>query len=126
MANTNQIGNVGGFPNPYSLGSSAFNIEGGSMGNSTVPVGLSGVIQNTSVIGTPLIIFVGMIVLLLIFKFISEHKDGDLLGDDVAHLHIGTYNFLAVGVNATIFLVALKVLTAKYQIPGLSQFAAFA
>lgn len=86
------------------------------------PAAYDGPLAGVSVLGQPFVLYLGMIALLFLLKFLSEHDSSAL---DPADLHIGGYNVLAVGVTASVFIVGLKVLTAKYPIPGLSQFAAF-
>lgn len=80
---------------------------------SSTGVNLSGTLW-----GQPLLMYIGMIVLLVGFKFLSEHPASEL---EPAHLHIGGYNVLAVTVTAIIGIVGLKMLMGIVPIPGLYQ-----
>lgn len=51
-------------------------------------------------------------------KFLAGKASGLL---DVKDVKIGVYNFLAVGVMASLFIILAKVVTAKYPVPGLSE-----
>ncbi len=40
---------------------------------------------------------------------------------DVSNIKIGLYNFLIIGMMALLFIVLMKMLTAKYPIRGLTE-----
>lgn len=82
----------------------------------------TGPLAGTSILGTPIAVFVGMVLLLALGKFLSEH---DNLPFEPADLHIGPYNILAVGITAVVFITTLKVFANKYPVPGLLQLANF-
>jgi hypothetical protein len=62
------------------------------------------------------------VLILFLLKFLSEHDRTEL---DPAHVHIGGYNLLAVGVTAVVFIVMFKVLFNRWHVPGLTELANF-
>lgn len=117
-------------PNPGDASSafagvSGYGFMGGDSGTRPVvadPATYDGPFAGTSILGQPIVLYIGAILLLVALKFLSEHDATEL---DPADLHIGGYNVLAVGTTAVLFIVAGKVITAKYAIPGLSQLFAY-
>lgn len=61
---------------------------------------------------------IGIVVLLIVMKFASEHEKSKM---DPKIVGIGVWNFMSVGILATLFLVGMKVIMAKYPIPGIAQ-----
>jgi hypothetical protein len=45
---------------------------------------------------------------------------------DLKDVRVGLYNFIIIGIMALLFIVALKAITTKFPIPGLSEVAAAA
>ena len=88
----------------------------------STPGEYTGPFANQMVLGQPFTILLGMILLLAIFKFASEH---DKLPFEPADMHIGPYNILAVGVTSVVFVTIFKVLSNRYPVPGLVQLANF-
>lgn len=84
----------------------------------------SGPLAARSFVGEPFAVWLGMILILVLLKFLTEHPSAKILGHNVnpAHIRIGGYNFLAIGVSASIFLVMFKVLVNRYKVPGLTEF----
>lgn len=73
-------------------------------------------------LGEPFAVWLGMIgALLLLGWFANSPKT--LGGANPAHIRVGGYNFLTVGIIAAIFLAMFKVLFNRWQIPGLTEFA---
>ena len=60
----------------------------------------------------------------MVYHFNKGRGDRAML--DFKDVRIGLYNFLAVGLMALLFIVALKAVTAKWHVPGLSEIAAAA
>ena len=126
---TNQAApGIGGIPDPYDIAMS--NLSTFGWGTSTMAsssnspsqadaLSPAGFTLPQTVLGQPLSILAGMIILLLIFKYAGEHESVDL---DPRDLHIGAYNLIAVGLTASVFIVVSKALTTRYNIPGVSQF----
>lgn len=121
MAVNQGMPSQGGIPNPLDLADSHLRDWGGSVNSQTQAAALNplGVQLPQTVLGQPMSILVGMIILLIIFKYASEHEKVDL---DPRDLHIGAYNIIAVGLASTIFIVVGKALTTRYSVPGLTQF----
>jgi hypothetical protein len=71
-----------------------------------------------SFLGQPFSFYLGMIALLFALKWFSEHPNTPI---DPAHLHIGGYDLMAVGVSAVVFIVTMKLILNKYQVMGLTQ-----
>lgn len=42
---------------------------------------------------------------------------------EMKDVRIGLYNFVVIGIMALLFIVGLKLLTAKFPIPGLTEVA---
>lgn len=95
---------------------------GGDTSNTTTPGQYTGPFASSSFLGAPFAIYLGMILLLVLFKFLSEHNDIPL---EPADLHIGPYNLLAVTVTAMVGITTVKVLANKFPVPGLIQVANF-
>jgi hypothetical protein len=79
----------------------------------------NGPLAGTSFLGEPFAWWLGLILILFLFKFLSEHSK---LKYNPAKIEIGGYNFLAVGVTAAVFIALMKVLFTKFQIPGATEF----
>jgi len=45
---------------------------------------------------------------------------------DFKDVRIGLYNWIVIGIMALLFIVALKAVTTKWHVPGLSEVAAAA
>ena len=82
----------------------------------------SGPMAGISWLGEPFIWYLGLILLLFLLKFLSEHESIPL---NPAHLHIGGYDFLAVGVCSVIFIATFKLIMSKWPVAGLSNVAAY-
>ncbi len=75
-----------------------------------------------TILGEPFAVLLGMIGLLVLLGWFSTRGD-TLGGADPAHIRIGGYNLLAVGVTAVIFIVVLKVIANRLNLPGFKEFA---
>ena len=73
-------------------------------------------------LGEPFAVWLGMVGLLVLLGWFSNH-DETLGGVSPAHVKIGGYNFLAVGVTAAVFIALLKILANKYPFPGFTEFS---
>ncbi|MHA2642968.1 MAG: hypothetical protein V2G41_10005 [bacterium JZ-2024 1] len=67
-------------------------------------------------------ILIGLVVLLLILKFVGEHESTAI---KPAHISIGGYNLLAVGVTAVVFIALMKLIFMRYTVPGISPLMKF-
>lgn len=96
---------------------------GGTSAPKSSPVAsYNGPLAGVSWLGEPFIWYLGLILLLFILKFLSEHEKIPL---NPEHLHIGGYDFMAVGVTSVLFIASFKLLMAKWPVAGLSNVAAF-
>jgi hypothetical protein len=111
---------VGIAPNPNSLRTSVLGPASISVGTNpdTANVQSAQVALPSSILGQPMAWWVGLALLLLLFKFISEHER---LPFNPAHVHIGGYNFAAITVNAIVGIVLLKAIFNRWPVYGLTQ-----
>lgn len=74
--------------------------------------------------GEPFAVWLGFILLLVILKFLTEEPGYKILGADVnpAHIRIGGYNWMIIGVSATTFIVIMKVIFNRFNVPGLTAY----
>jgi hypothetical protein len=63
---------------------------------------------------------VGVIVLLVVLKYASQHERSEM---QPALAGIGVWNFIVVGIMASLFIVVFKIGLNKYPITGLTQIA---
>lgn len=63
-------------------------------------------------------IILAVIGLMVVVHIATEREGSDI---EVAHVKIGVYNFLVIGIEAMLFIVMAKVILAKHPIPGLTQ-----
>jgi hypothetical protein len=59
----------------------------------------------------------GVILVIVAFKWAVEHEKS---GMEFSFVGISVYNWIAVGSLSFLFLVAIKVIFNKYQVPGLT------
>lgn len=71
--------------------------------------------------GEPAAVWITMIILLLILKFLGERKESKI---NPAYIKIGGYNFVAIGLGAAVFFILLKVASTYLPITGLKTFSA--
>lgn len=113
---------------------------GGIMGatlpknNSTTPVGsgngasasaqsagvYSGPFAQYSFLNEPFAVWLGMVLVLMLLKFLSESPKTSI---NPAKLEVGGYNWITIGVSAATFITLFKVIFNRVQIPGLTEFA---
>src|SRR5579875_1189716 len=67
----------------------------------------TGPLSSKSYLGEPFAVWLGLILFLVGLRFFT-HRTGRL--GEVAHMRIGGYNFLAVGVSAAIFFALVKII----------------
>jgi hypothetical protein len=72
-----------------------------------------------SFLGQPFSFYLGMIALLFLLKWFGEHPNTPI---NPAHLHIGGYDLVAVGVASVVFIATMKLLLNRYPVMGLTQF----
>ena len=82
--------------------------------------GYSGPFAGSSFLGQPFAVWLGMILILVLLKFLSESPKTSI---NPAKIEIGGYNFIAVGVSAAVFTMLLKIIFNKFPVPGITQFA---
>ena len=58
-----------------------------------------------------------IVLLIVILKFAMEHEKS---GMEPSFVGIGVYNFIAVGLMALLFIILAKLITNKWQVPGLT------
>ena len=58
-----------------------------------------------------------VILIAVLLKFVVEHEKS---GMEVGYVHIGFYDWIAVGLMTLIFLIVVKTLLNKYPVPGLT------
>lgn len=80
----------------------------------------TGPYANRSFIGEPFAVWLGLILLLVGLRFFTQRSG--VLGE-VAHLRIGGYNFLAIGVSSAVFIALLKVVFNRFRVPGVTEFS---
>lgn len=71
--------------------------------------------------GEPLSVWIWFIVLLLGLKYLSEKPESKY---NPAYIKIGGYNVLAIGLTATAFILAIKVISIYLPFPGIKSFSA--
>lgn len=88
---------------------------------SPIPGAYVGPFANRSFAGEPFAFWLAVVFLLVAGKFVSEHKATPGIP---ANLRVNLYNTLAVTFTAILGIVGLKMLTARFPVPGLSQLIA--
>lgn len=78
----------------------------------------SGPLANQSFLGQPFAVWLGLLLVLFILKYYSEHPGSPL---NPADIRISGYNVLGIGVAATVFIVICKVVFNKIYIPGVTE-----
>ena len=66
----------------------------------------------------PLWYLLAVFAFLVIARFATEHENS---GIDPKFMSIGIYNFLAVGIMATLFIVVEKIIINKWPVKGFQQ-----
>jgi hypothetical protein len=94
---------------PYSANTNAI--------NSSAPT--AGSLQS-QFLGEPVAVWLGMVALLIVLKWLSERKNDNRLNP--ADIRISGYNVLAVTVTAMVGFIAFKVIFNKFNVPGVTQF----
>lgn len=86
--------------------------------------GYSGPGANISPLGEPFAVWLGMLLLLFLLKYLTEAPHIKILGKDVnpAFIRVGGYNWLTIGVCAATFTVVTKVIFNRVHIPGVTEF----
>lgn len=82
----------------------------------------TGPLSKYSALGQPFAVWLGMIALLAVLSWFSMQKS-TLGGADPAHVRIGGYNFLTVGVIAAVFISLLKIVFNRFPVPGFTEFS---
>lgn len=80
----------------------------------------NGPYADKSFFGEPFAVWLGMILLLVGLRFFASRSGA--IGE-AAHIRIGGYNFLAVGVTSAVFIALLKVIFNRVRVPGVTEFA---
>lgn len=89
----------------------------GQAGAGAVPVttvlqGLQG-----SILGQPLTWLFGLVLFLVAWKLIEEHRGGK---ETFQKIRVDGTNIVKVGIMAVIFLIVVRYFAARYDVPGLS------
>lgn len=111
----------------YGFMPGAINVGGGPLqtSGSAAPVvsqgDYTGPLAQTSFLGQPFAFYLGMFLLLFLFKFLNEH-DKSPIGREVSGIHIGAGNVLTITVAAMVGIATAKLIFTRFQVPGLSQF----
>lgn len=71
---------------------------------------------------SPTAVLIGMIALLLLLKFVSEHEKTSI---KPAALSIGGYNLLAVTVTSIVGIALMKLLFIRVKVPGITPLVEF-
>lgn len=71
---------------------------------------------------SPIMVLLGMVLLLLVIKYLGEWNGTAV---DPADLHIGAYNILTVTLAAIIGISSLKLLFNSIQVPGITPLVNF-
>lgn len=82
----------------------------------------TGPLSQYSGLGQPFAVWLGMIALLGLLSWFSM-QDKTLGGANPAHVRVGGYNFLTIGVIAAVFISLLKIVFNRFQVPGFTEFA---
>jgi hypothetical protein len=86
---------------------------------SAVPIPITQVFTGLqgSVMGQPLTWLFGLVLLLIAFKLIEEHRGGR---EAFSEIKLGLNNVVKIGLSAVLFIVVTKFLFTRYDVPGLS------
>lgn len=78
------------------------------------------------VVGEPAAVWVGLLILLVSLKALSELKSREVFGEEVnpGYIKIAGYNVAAIGLVSVVFIIALKVLSAYLPFTSFKSFAA--
>lgn len=82
----------------------------------TDPAAYVGPFADKRLLGEPFAFYVGLVLLLVLLRFASEHSDMP----QGANMRVNVYNMLAVGLSSIITIITLKLVFAKYPVPGIS------
>lgn len=80
----------------------------------------NGPLSGYSFLSEPFAVWLGLILVLFLFKFLSESPKTSI---NPAKIEIGGYNWLAIGVSAATFIMIFKVAFNRVMVPGLTEFA---
>jgi hypothetical protein len=92
----------------------AVQVSDAASGNSGVAV-MSGAPVTTS--GHSVVWWIGFVVFLLVMVFVARKAGGE---EDFRNIRPTFYNFMTITLTAVVGIVGLKVIAAKYRIPGAS------
>ncbi len=67
--------------------------------------------------GQPMIMLFGLIALILLAKWATESRASEM---ELAHIHVGGYNFLMITVIAIVGIDIFKLIFTRWNVPGLS------
>ena len=90
----------------------------GPGGTGSVPV--TSVLQNLqgSIFAQPLTWLFGLVLFLIAWKLIEEHRGGK---EAFSKVRVDGTNIVKIGVMATIFLIIVRYFAARYSVPGVSE-----
>ncbi len=81
-----------------------------------------GPFANYSALGQPAAVWIGAVALLGVLAYFST-RDNTLGGANPAHVRVGGYNFLTVGLISAVFFILLKAVFNRFPVPGFTEFA---
>jgi hypothetical protein len=70
-----------------------------------------------SILGSPLTWLFGLVLFLIAWKLIEEHRGGK---ETFTKIRVDGTNIIKVGLMAVIFLVVIRYFFARYNVPGVS------
>ena len=98
-------------------GSTGTNISTGATSGGAVPVTAVAQGIQGSIMGQPLTWLFGLVLFLVAWKLIEEHRGGK---EAFSKVRVDGTNIIKVGVMAVIFLIIARYFAARYSVPGLS------
>lgn len=120
---------LGTLPNPMGLSSSPYQTATTTAATAVQQAPNAGMlgkafsdITGSTILGTPFNVFLGLVILLFGFKFLSESDATEI---DPFDLRISGYNVIAVGLSAAVFFTVIKVLFNRFKVRGLTDLVNF-
>jgi len=100
-------------------GTTGTNVTTAPQGGGAPSVPVTSVLQGLqgSILGQPLTWLFGLVLFLVAWKLIEEHRGGEAAFQKV---RVDGTNIVKIGVMAVIFLIVIRYFAARYSVPGLS------
>lgn len=85
----------------------------------------SGPFAGRRVLGEPFAVWLGLVLVLVAWKWFSERKS-TLGGANPAYIKIGGYNVMVIAIIAALSSIIWRLIATKTNVPGLKEFASAA